>query len=529
MEVADELGIAREHVIPHGRACAKVELAALRGARPRGRMVLVSGITPTRFGEGKTTVGIGLAMALRARQRRVAMVLPEPALGGVFAARTTGTGGGRARLSPQPALHLHFTGDEHAVAAAHNLTATAVDHALQSGALDLDGRIAWPWVLPFDDRALRDVVVGLGGRTQGVPRQTAFTRTSASEVMAVLGLATDIEDLDARLGRMVVGETSDGEEITARALGITDAMTAMLRDALAPNLVQAIDGTPAFVHASASPAWGHGGASAVATRMALASADDVVAESSVGFDIGGEKLLHLHARPTGYWPRVVVLVATVRALSAHGRGATRVGLAHLDRQVENVRAFGLEPIIALNVFADDAEEELARVEAHCRDVGLRCARCTAFEDGAAGADALASLVVHAFSQSDAQPPRGWFLYDSVDPLLEKVRAVAKALYGARDVLFDRAAAVEVKHIERRHAGLSVCIAKTPLSFSDDPRAGGLARDFVLHVRALRVFAGAGYVVARVGDGHFGAGFVHEAGEHPLRVVDGELDGPWNEG
>jgi formate--tetrahydrofolate ligase len=511
LAVAEELGIASEHVIPYGRSQAKIDLAALQGpARGKGRVVLVSAISPTPAGEGKTTVSIGLAMGMRAIGRRVALALREPSLGPVFGLKGGATGGGKAQLVPAQQINLHFTGDLHAITAAHNLLAALVDNDLHFGAKSgLEARrTTWGRAIDMNDRALRNVVVGLGGTAGGVPRETRFDITAASEVMAIFCLASSQADLRERLARIVVGRTATGVPVTAGQLGAADAMAVLLQDALHPNLVQTREGGPAFVHGGPFANIAHGCSSLVGTRMGMQYADDVITEGGFGFDLGAEKFLDIKCRAGGIFPRCVVLVATLRALKLHGgakladvqqpdRGALERGLDHLDKHLETVAAFGLTPVVALNVFSgSDTEAELKLVEAALHERGVRVARSEGFARGGEGAIELARVVGGLLDETDAAPPPPQFLYPIESTYVEKIRAVARTAYGADDVEVLPAAA---KELARFPAGLPVCIAKTHLSLSDDATRQGRPRGFSVTVREARLAAGAGFVVALLGE------------------------------
>jgi formate--tetrahydrofolate ligase len=508
--VAADLGLAASDITIHGPGMAKLAPAAVAGPGTPlpGRIVLVSAITPTRAGEGKTTVSIGLAQGLSRLGRSVALALREPSLGPIFGVKGGGTGGGRCRLEPSARIDLHFTGDLHAVGAAHNLLAALVDNAVHHHAgLDLEHRqVFWRRVLDVNDRALRHVVIGLGGRLDGVPRETAFDITAASEVMAILCLHDGIPDLKARLGRILVGYDRDGAPVTAADLRASGAMAALLHDALRPNLVQTGEGVPALVHGGPFGNIAHGCNSVVATRSAAARAEFVVTEAGFGFDLGAEKFFDLKCRASGLWPSAVVLVVTARALCVHGGGAhcpggavetlTR-GLEHLDQHVASVRAFGFEPVIALNVFDADDAAGLAAIEAGCAERGLVVARTTAYRDGGAGAEALAAAVSEACMRP-APAPR--FLYDLEQTPEAKIDAIARTIYGAEGVDFSRGARRELERIVALgYDRLPVCIAKTHLSLSDDPSRVGRPRAFRLPVESLRIAAGAGYLLALTGE------------------------------
>jgi formate--tetrahydrofolate ligase len=531
-EVARDLGLHDGDVVPAGIGKAKVSLGALERTRlGEGRLVLVSALTPTAGGEGKTTVSIALAMGLRRLGRRSAVCLREPSLGPVFGIKGGGTGGGRATVVPEEDINLHFTGDMHAVGSAHNLLAALVDNDVHFGGRLEPRRITWPRVLDMNDRALRHVVVGLGGPADGVPRESRFDITAASEVMAVLCLATSREDLYLRLARIVVGRSSRDEPVTASEMGAAGAMAALLASAIEPNLVQTREGTPAFVHGGPFANIAHGCSSVLATQMATRYADDVVVEAGFGFDLGGEKFLHLKCPVAGVFPRCVVLVVTVRALARHGGAEHEVtadavarGLPHLDRQLEGVRAFGLTPVIALNVFAGDAEESLSLVERHAAARGHAAARVTAFDDGGQGATALATRVAEVLAAGPVPAARA--LYAPHDPFVDKLRSVARALYGARDVVLSPAASRDLARFESWGFGaLPPCVAKTQLSLSDDPALAGVPGPFDLHVTSVRLSAGAGFLVALCGDVSAMPGLPREPAARRIHVgPDGHVRG-----
>ena len=512
LDVASSLGLDAAAVRPLGADKAKVMPAAADAPlRDDARLILVSAVTPTKAGEGKTTVSVGLADGLNRLEREVAVCLREPSLGPVFGIKGGGTGGGKAQVEPAADINLHFTGDLHAISAAHNLLSALIDNDLHFAARGREGTtglapntVTWPRVVDVNDRALRSVVVSHGKR---VERASRFDITAASEIMAVVSLASSLEDLRARLARLVVGwqgpgGANPGAAVTAADLGAVEAMVALLKDALLPNLVQTREGTPAFVHGGPFANIAHGCSSVVATRTALAHAREVVTEAGFGFDLGGEKFLDVKMRQAGLWPHLVVLVATVRALREHGgegEGALERGLAHLDRQLANVAAFELPAVVAVNVFPDDTEADLAFVEAHCAARGVVVARVTAFTDGGAGGEALARQVLEVLDADTQQARAPHFLYPDDAPLRSKIETVASRIYGAGSVSFSEEASMTLERLEASGlGGLQVCMAKTHLSFSDDPKAGGLAEGFDLHVREVRLSAGAGFVVAVAG-------------------------------
>lgn len=538
-DVAAELGIAPTHVIPWGPDRAKIDLAALGDRPPTGRLVLVSAITPTPHGEGKTTMAIALAMGMRARGRRAVLALREPSLGPVFGIKGGGTGGGRATIEPAEAINLHFTGDLHAITSAHNLLSALVDNTLQFGQpAPLDHRrVTWPRAVDMNDRFLRNVVVGLGGPLDGIPRESGFQITASSEIMAALCLARDLPDLQTRLGRIVVGWTAKDQPVTADDIGAAPAMTALLRDALMPNLAQTADGGPALVHGGPFANIAHGTNSMIATRLALVTGADVITEAGFGFDLGGEKFLDIAAPSAGIWPRAVVLVATLRALRLHGgvpladvatpnHDALVAGLRQLERHLFSVGAYGLHGVVALNRFPDDPDDDVAVVASWCASRGVPMAPCSSFVDGAAGAMELAEAVGVALDATDAAPPQPWHPYEPDDPYADKIAAVARKVYGAEGIVVAPAAAKEIDRITRAvGTGLPVCIAKTHLSLSDDATRRGVPHGFTVAVREARLAAGAGFVVASTGSIVTMPGLPREPAALRVRVrEDGSITG-----
>ncbi|MGO9063261.1 MAG: formate--tetrahydrofolate ligase [Myxococcaceae bacterium] len=512
-EVAARLGLRQEHVIPWGRHRAKVELAALEAHPPRGRLVLVSAITPTPPGEGKTTTSVALAMGLCRRRRNAVAALREPSLGPVFGLKGGGTGGGVATLEPSQDINLHFTGDIHAVGAANNLLAALVDNALHfRHPVEIDPRsVRWRRCLDMNDRSLREIVSGLGGRANGVVRETGFDITAASEIMAILALTEGPKDLEARCARVVVGQTLAGEPVTAGQLKASGAMAALLQDALLPNLVQTREGGPAIVHAGPFANIAHGCSSVLGTRLGLAYADEVITEAGFGFDLGAEKFLDIKCRSAGLWPHGVTLVATLRALKFHGGAplarvaepdaqALERGFENLGKHLETIAAFGLPAVVAVNRFPQDSDAELDRLRGWGRANGVTVAVCEGFAKGGEGALELADAVLAMLDRAESSPPAPRYLYSLEAPLKEKLRAVARTAYGARDIVFTAGAERDLAQVEKLGgAHLPVCIAKTQLSLSDDPTRAGRPRDFVVTVRELRLSAGAGFVVALTGE------------------------------
>ncbi len=511
-EIAAAAGIPADALEPYGRTKAKVHFDFIRSVaeRPDGALVLVTGISPTPAGEGKTTTTIGLGDALRRIGQRAMICLREPSLGPCFGVKGGATGGGMAQVAPMAEINLHFTGDFHAITAANNLLAAMLDNHLYWGnALGIDPRrVTWRRAIDMNDRALRQVVDSLGGVANGSPREDGFDITVASEVMAVFCLARDLADLQDRLGRMVVATRRDGSAITARDLQADGAMAALLRDALQPNLVQTLEGSPALVHGGPFANIAHGCNSVIATRLGLKLADVVVTEAGFGADLGGEKFLDIKCRSAGLSPGCCVVVATVRALKMHGGvaraelaaedlAALRRGLANLQRHVENMRKFGLPVIVALNRFTTDTAAEFALVSDAMGAQGVDVVACNHWAEGSAGAETLARSVMARLSEGRAafQP-----LYADGLGLADKLRAVAREIYRADDIALAPAAAKRLAAFEAAgHGALPVCIAKTQYSFTADATMLGAPTGHVLPVREVRLSAGAGFVVAVCGD------------------------------
>ncbi|WP_375755396.1 formate--tetrahydrofolate ligase [Corallococcus exercitus] len=512
-EVGAELGLAPEDVLPWGRDRAKVSLDALGRSSRQGRMVLVSAINPTPPGEGKTTMSVALAMGLRKRGRKAVAALREPSLGPVFGVKGGGTGGGQASLEPAADINLHFTGDLHAITSAHNLLSALVDNAVYYGhPVALEGtRVRWRRAMDMNDRFLRNVIVGLGGKANGVPRETSFDITAASEVMAILALAENLHDLEARLGRIVVAQAADGSPVRANDVNAAASMVALLKDALMPNLAQTREGGPAIVHAGPFGNIAHGCSSVVGTRLALAYADEVVTEAGFGFDLGAEKFLDIKCRSAGVWPRGVMLVVTLRALKHHGgaaaarvaepdREALLKGFSHLEKHLESVTAFGLPAVLCVNRFPQDTEAELDELRAFAKARNVGIAVCDGFGRGGEGSLELADTVLAMLDATDAAPPKPRFLYALEQTPEEKIRAIARTVYGADDVAFTPGARKDLETARALGgAGLPVCMAKTHLSLSDDPTKTGRPRGFTLTVREVRLSAGAGFLVALTGE------------------------------
>ena len=510
-EIAAAAGIAAELLEPYGRYKAKVSLSLLDRAKKTGKLVLVTAITPTPAGEGKTTTTVGLADGLHRIGKSVAAALREPSLGPVFGIKGGAAGGGYAQVVPMEDINLHFTGDFHAIGAANNLLAAMLDNHIQQGnALGIDPRrITWKRCVDMNDRQLRFVIDGLGGKVNGTPREDGFDITVASEIMAVFCLATSIADLKARLARIVVGYTYDDRPVTAGDLKAVGAMAALLKDALAPNLVQTLEGTPAFVHGGPFANIAHGCNSVLATRMAMATADYAVTEAGFGADLGAEKFLDIKCRAAGLTPDAVVLVATVRALKMHGGlaktalaeenlDALERGLPNLLRHLSNIKnVYGLPAVVAVNRFPTDTDREIDCIIGKCRALGVNVVLSTVWADGGRGGEALAREVVRLCEEE-----HGDFRYCYPDDLgiADKVRAVVEKVYGGREVQFLPAAEKQIARLtELGYGKLPVCIAKTQYSFSDDPTKLGAPEDFTVTVKQVKVSAGAGFVVVLTGD------------------------------
>ena len=512
-EIAALAGVEEQYLECYGRYKAKVDYRLLRDSkRPDGKLILVTAINPTPAGEGKTTTTVGLTDGLRRLGKNAIAALREPSLGPVFGVKGGAAGGGYAQVVPMEDINLHFTGDFHAIGAANNLLAAMLDNHIQQGnALGIDPKqITWKRAVDMNDRQLRHIVDGLGGRMQGVPREDGFDITVASEVMAVLCLASDIPDLKARLGRMVVAYTYDGKPVTAHDLKAEGAMTALLKDALKPNLVQTLEGTPAFVHGGPFANIAHGCNSVTATRMALRLGDYAVTEAGFGADLGAEKFLDIKCRLAGLKPSAVVVVATVRALKHHG-GAAKAelntenldalekGLPNLLHHVDTIQnTFHLPCVVAVNAFPTDTEAELQLVEDKCRELGVNAVRSEVWAKGGEGGMALAEEVVRLCEASG--PEAFSFAYPDDAPLTEKLNAIVRRVYGgAQAVLTSNARKQAQQLAELGFGDLPICMAKTQYSLSDDPALLGAPENFTVTVRNLKVSAGAGFIVALTGD------------------------------
>lgn len=529
----DELGIPPEALVPYGHTKAKVSLPYLRSLedRPDGHLVLVTAMSPTPAGEGKTTTSVGLADALRRLGEKSIVALREPSMGPVFGIKGGAAGGGYSQVVPMVDINLAFTGDFAAIAAANNLLAAMLDNHLHQGnALDIDPRtVTWKRVVDLNDRALRQVVVGLGGVTNGVPREDGFDIVVASEVMAILCLADSLPDLKRRLGDIVVGYTRAKAQVTARDLHADGAMTVLLRDALAPNLVQTLEHTPAFIHGGPFANIAHGCNSVMATRAALKLGDWVVTEAGFGADLGAEKFIDIKCRASGLRPEAAVVVVTIRALKFHGGvavadvdtedlAAVTAGMTNLRRHLENVRGvFGLTPVVAVNRFPSDTDAEVDLVVRMCSHEGVRAYEATHVRDGGVGAEALARGVVEAVREGKSDLR---FVYDDHLSLEKKAEAIATRVYGAARVTFEPRARRRLDQIETAGYGhLPICMAKTQSSFSTDPSQRGAPSGHTVMVREVRLAAGAGFVVLVTGDIMTMPGLPKSPAAHRIDVDD----------
>ena len=509
-EIGESIGIPATELENYGHYKAKVSLKFTRELeeKPNGKLILVTAISPTPAGEGKTTTTVGLGQALSQLGKKTMICLREPSLGPCMGIKGGAAGGGYSQVVPMEDINLHFTGDLHAITAAHNLLAAMVDNHIQQGnVLGIDPRrVVWNRVMDMNDRVLRHIVVGLGGHPNGVPRESGFDITVASEVMAILCLARSISDMKERFAKIIVGYTYDNAPVTAGDIHAEGAMAALMKDALKPNLVQTLEHVPAFIHGGPFANIAHGCNSVLATKTALHLADYVITEAGFGADLGAEKFLDIKCRFAGLKPDAAVLVATIRALKMNGGKAkneltesdpeaVKRGLPNLMRHISNMKKFGLPIVVALNMFPSDTAEEKKVIEDACAEVGVAVAESNVFTEGGKGGLDLAEKVLSAIDQGSHYHT----LYDLEGSLKDKIETIAKEIYGAADVAYDPAAVKELKHIEEMgFAHVPVCIAKTPASFSDDPTKLGAPEGLTLHVREARIAAGAGFVVILTG-------------------------------
>ena len=512
--VAARIDIPEDALLPYGKTIAKIETSFIEKtakAGKKGKLILVTAISPTPAGEGKTTTTVGLADALRQIGKKSATALREPALGPCFGVKGGAAGGGHAQVIPMEQINLHFTGDFHAISSANNLLAALIDNSIYHGnPLDIDARrVTWARSVDMNDRALRDVVTSLGGVANGFPRQSRFDILVASEIMAVFCLSKNFADLQERLKKMVIGQTRGREFVTAEQLQAVGSMTVLLQDAFAPNLVQTLEGTPAFIHGGPFANIAHGCNSVVATNLALGLADYVVTEAGFGADLGAEKFFDIKARQAGLNPEAVVIVATVRALKMHGGvakdqlgsenlEALKKGMANLGRHIENVKKFGVKPVVGINAFVSDTEAEFELIQKTCKEeFGTEAVLCKHWADGGKGATELAEKVVAIIESGESKYKP---LYELEQPIADKMRIVAKEIYRAKDIAIESKAKTAIKSFEEQGYGnLPICIAKTQYSFSADAKALNAPTDHIVPVVDARLSAGAGFVVLLCGD------------------------------
>ena len=536
-EVATTLGIPREEVQNYGRYIAKVPIHLIdKKQMDQHNLILVTAITPTKAGIGKTTVSIGLALGLNKIGKKAVVALREPSLGPCFGMKGGAAGGGYAQVLPMENINLHFTGDFHAVTSAHNMITALLDNYIYQTRNTCEGlkEIKWKRVLDVNDRSLRNIVSGLGGSANGVPTETGFDITPASEIMAILCLATDIEDLKRRVGNILLGYTNEDKPFTVNDLGIAGAITVLLKDALLPNLVQTTENTPAFVHVGPFANIAHGCNSILATQMALTYGDYVITEAGFGADLGAEKFFTIKCRKAGLSPKLTVIVATAQSLKLHGGvpekeikepniEGLKNGFANLDKHIENMKSFGQQVIVTFNRFATDTDEEIALVAEHCKEKGVGFAMNNVFSEGGEGGTELARLVVDTIENHPSAPLQ--YTYDLNDPIRTKVQKVAQKIYGASSIVYTTLADKKLRQIES--LGIShypICIAKTQYSFSSDPKAYGVAKDFELKVRDVIINNGAEMIVVVMGEIMRMPGLPKEPQARKIDIVDGMIEG-----
>ena len=535
-EVAAEVGLGPEEILPYGRYKAKISAEAIARRKPGGRLVLVTGINPTPAGEGKSTVTVGVSQALRRLGKKAVVAIREPSLGPVFGVKGGAAGGGYAQVVPMDEINLHFTGDFHAITSAHNLLAAMLDNHLHQGnALGIDPRrITWPRTMDMNDRSLRSIIVGLGGLNGGPSREDRFVIVPGSEIMAILALANDLADLEARIGRIIVGFTRDRKPVTAADLKAAGAMTLLLKDAILPNLVQTLEGGPALVHCGPFGNIAHGCNSVAATKLALSLGEVVLTEAGFGADLGAEKFFDIKCRFAGLKPEAAIVVATVRALKMNGGvkkenlgtpdvAALERGLVNLEAHVKNVQKFGVPPIVALNRFTSDSDEEIRLVLDAAKRWGARAALSEVWAKGGEGGEAVAKEVLAALDEKKASFKP---LYDVALPIKQKIETIAREIYGAGGVDFAPAAEKNIAQLEAIGLGQTpVCMAKTQYSFSDDPTKLGRPTGFRLTIRDVYPSAGAGFVVALAGDIMTMPGLSKTPAAESIRVhPDGTIEG-----
>ena len=536
-EIATGLGIPREEVQNYGRYIAKIPIHLIDEEKIRQHnLILVTAITPTKAGIGKTTVSIGLALGLNKIGKKAVVALREPSLGPCFGMKGGAAGGGYSQVLPMENINLHFTGDFHAVTSAHNMITALLDKYIYQTRNTCEGlkEIKWKRVLDVNDRSLRNIVSGLGGSANGVPTETGFDITPASEIMAILCLATDIEDLKRRIGNILLGYTNDDKPFTVNDLGVAGAITVLLKDALLPNLVQTTENTAAFVHGGPFANIAHGCNSVLATKMALTYGDYVITEAGFGADLGAEKFFDIKCRKAGLTPKLTVIVATAQSLKLHGGvpenkikeqniEGMKNGFENLDKHVENMKCFGQEVIVTFNRYASDTDEEIALVAEHCREIGVGFCMNNVFAAGGEGGTELAKLVVDTIEKKPSTPLK--YIYEDDEPIRSKIKKVSEQIYGAASVVYTTLADKKIKQIES--LGIShypICIAKTQYSFSSDPKAYGVAKNFELKVRDIIINNGAEMIVVIMGEIMRMPGLPKDPQAKRIDIVDGVIEG-----
>lgn len=536
-EIATGLGIPREEVQNYGRYIAKIPIHLIDEEKIRQHnLILVTAITPTKAGIGKTTVSIGLALGLNKIGKKAVVALREPSLGPCFGMKGGAAGGGYSQVLPMENINLHFTGDFHAVTSAHNMITALLDNYIYQTRNTCEGlkEIKWKRVLDVNDRSLRNIVSGLGGSANGVPTETGFDITPASEIMAILCLATDIEDLKRRIGNILLGYTNDDKPFTVNDLGVAGAITVLLKDALLPNLVQTTENTAAFVHGGPFANIAHGCNSVLATKMALTYGDYVITEAGFGADLGAEKFFDIKCRKAGLTPKLTVIVATAQSLKLHGGVSEnkikeqniegmKNGFENLDKHVENMKCFGQEVIVTFNRYASDTDEEIALVAEHCREIGVGFCMNNVFAAGGEGGAELAKLVVDTIEKKPSTPLK--YIYEDDEPIRSKIKKVSEQIYGAASVVYTTLADKKIKQIES--LGIShypICIAKTQYSFSSDPKAYGVAKNFELKVRDIIINNGAEMIVVIMGEIMRMPGLPKDPQAKRIDIVDGVIEG-----
>ena len=536
-EIAAGLGIPREEVLNYGRYIAKIPLHLIDEEKiKQHNLILVTAITPTKAGIGKTTVSIGLALGLNKIGKKAVVALREPSLGPCFGMKGGAAGGGYSQVLPMENINLHFTGDFHAVTSAHNMITALLDNYIYQTRGTCEGlkEIKWKRVLDVNDRSLRNIVSGLGGSANGVPTETGFDITPASEIMAILCLATDIEDLKRRVGNILLGYTNEGKPFTVNDLGVAGAITVLLKDALLPNLVQTTENTAAFVHGGPFANIAHGCNSVLATKMALTYGDYVITEAGFGADLGAEKFFDIKCRKAGLTPKLTVIVATAQSLKLHGGvpenkikeqniEGMKNGFENLDKHVENMKRFGQEVIVTFNRYASDTDEEIALVAEHCREIGVGFCMNNVFAAGGEGGAELAKLVVDTIEKKPSTPLK--YIYEDDESIRSKIKKVSEQIYGAASVVYTTLADKKIKQIES--LGIShypICIAKTQYSFSSDPKAYGVAKNFELKVRDIIINNGAEMIVVIMGEIMRMPGLPKDPQAKRIDIVDGVIEG-----